>query len=182
MDLGSIAIGIGGLLVAAFSVYLTYRGRASPYQGKLYSKQLSGLAEVFHAVTALYDAAQHSIVELGLSSRKSLCLDDETRPQLRLRTQQQRQALHNKWEEWAIFLPNEINEALNSFIDLLNGISVHPTVAWQYPAHFVNAEDPGGLLQTVYENVVRKARKCLGTEPLSQQTLKLIGRHDNGQD
>ena len=170
MDWGSFIIGFGGLAVAGLSVYLSYKARTSPYREMLYSRQLEGYAEVIDALTRFYVTAQSSLAAQGFR------LDDKTRPILRAETMDEHVAFYHKHQKWAIFLPREMNDALSAFINTFNAISAPPKVAQLYPREMVNANDPGGLLGHAYSRVVEAARKGLGTEPLSQETLKLIGK------
>jgi hypothetical protein len=174
MDSGSWIIGFGGLVVAGLSVYLSYKAKTSPYREVLYSKQLDGYAEVVDALTDFYIAAQSFIAAQGCR------LDNNSRPTLRLQTMDKAQVFHHKHQKWAIFLPKEMNEKLSAFVKLFNGISAPAEVAKQYPSEIVYANDPGGLLGNAYIKVIESARKSLGTEALSQETLKLIGEvHNN---
>jgi hypothetical protein len=43
-----------------------------------------------------------------------------------------------------------------------------------YPADMVHAADPSALLSDAYSRVVAAARRGLGTEPLTQETLRMI--------
>lgn len=178
MDWGSLIIGFGGLVVAGLSVYLLYKARASPYREKLYSKQLERYAEVVDALSEFYETAQSFIIKAHITAQ-GCRLDDNTRPALRLKTIDKHQAFARKYQKCAIFLPREMNDALSAFLKLFNGISAPPEVAQQYPKEIVNAYDPGGLLGDAYTKVIEAARKGLGTEPLSQETLKLIGKVSN---
>ncbi len=168
MDLGGFIIGFGGLVVASLSIYLSYKARTSPYREMLYSKQLEGYTEVVYTLTDFYIAAQSFIAAHGHR------LDDSTRPMLRLQTINKNQVFHYKHQKWAIFLPKEMNDRLSAFVKLFNGVSAPPEAVQQYPKEIVNASDPGGLLGDAFIKVIETVRKGLGTEPLSQETLKLI--------
>ncbi len=170
MDWGPFIIGFGGLVVAGLSIYLSYRARTSPYRRMLYSKQLEGYAEVVDALTEFYITAQSFIVAQGCQ------LDHKTRPTLRLQSIDKNQAFHRKHQKWVIFLPREMNDALSAFVKLFNGISAPPDIVRQYSRETVNSNDPGGVLGDAYTKVIEVARKGVGTEPLSQETLKLIGK------
>ncbi|HEX9871741.1 MAG TPA: hypothetical protein VGC99_24705 [Candidatus Tectomicrobia bacterium] len=175
MDGGSLVIGLGGLIVGGLSTYLSYKSRTSPYQEKIYSKQLEGYTEVVAALTEFYNAAQNFII-----IQPNVRLDDATRPKLRMETKGYNAAFGRVWQKWAIFFPKEINDSFSDFIKVFNGISAHPDIVRQYPKEVVYASDPGGLLGDAYSRVIAVIRKRLGTDPLSQETLKLIGR--SGQE
>jgi hypothetical protein len=170
MECESLVIGLGGLVVAALTIYLSYKARTSPYREMLYSRQLEGYADVVGALTEFYIAGLNFIVRQGHR------LGDDTRPKLRLATLGVSLAFHSKHQKWAIFLPKDMNEALGRFVQLFNAVSAHPQAAHQYPSEIVYANDPGGLLAEAYAKVVAAARKGLGTEPLSEETLRIIGQ------
>jgi len=170
MDWEAFVIGLGGLIVAGLSVYLSYKSRISPYREMLYSKQLEGYAEVVYALSDFYTATLAFI-----TVQKNCRLDDNTRFELRRITVNENQALYRKQQKWAIFLPKEMSDRLSDFVKLFNGISAFPEVAYQYPKEIVYANDPGLLLANAYTKVIEAARKGLGTEPLSQETLRLFG-------
>lgn len=178
MDWKLFVIQFGVLVVAGLSIYLSFKSRTSPYREMLYSKQLEGFAEVVGLLTEFYVTAQSFIAAKGCQ------LDDNTRPKLRLQTIDKNLAFHRGYQKWAIFLPKEMNDRLLAFVELFNGISALPEVAHQYPKEIVYANDPGGLLGDAYTKVVEAARKGLGTEPLSRETLKLIGEvcSNTGED
>jgi hypothetical protein len=170
MNYGSFIIGFGGLVIAGLSIYLNYKARTSHYREMIYSKQIEGYDEIVNALTEFY------LTTLSFIASQGFRLDDTTRPILRSQTMEKNRAFHRKHREWVIFLPNEINKALFAFVKLFNGISVHPAVKHQYPREIVNAEDPALLLGDAYSEVIDVVRACLGTEPLSQETRKLIGK------
>ena len=53
---------------------------------------------------------------------------------------------------------------------------LYAAVKHKYLREVVNAEDPVLLLGEAYSEVIDVVRACLGTEPLSQETRKLIGK------
>jgi len=170
MDWGAILIGFGGLVVAGLSVYLTYKSRISPYSEMLYSRQLEGYAEVVNALTDFYTAA------IGfITVQKGGRLDDNTRVELRRSTMDEYRTFYLKYKKWAIFLTKEMSDRLSAFIELFNGISAFPEDAHLYQEEIVHANDPGLLLANAYIKVFEVARKSLGTEALSRETLKLFG-------
>ena len=168
MEWGSFIIGLGGIAVAGLSVYLSYKARTSPFREILYSRQLEGYAEVVDALTDFYNAAQSFIAAHGYQ------LTNNTRPTLRLKTLDKNRAFHRKYQKWALYFPKQMRSALYDFIKMFNGISAPPEVAQQYSKEKVYVDDPGRLLGDAYTKVIEVARKRLGTEPLSQETLELI--------
>ena len=168
MEWGSFIIGLGGIVVAGLSVYLSYKARTSAYREMLYSKQLEGYSEVVDALADFYNAAQSFIAAHGCQ------LNNNTRRTLRLQTMDKNQAFHHKYQKWALYFPKEMRGALFDFIKMFNGISAPPEIAKQYSKEKVYADNPGRLLGDAYTKVIEVARKGLGTEPFSQETLGLI--------
>ena len=169
MNYGSFIIGFGGLVIAGLSLYFNYKARTSQYREMIYSKQIEGYDEIVNALTEFY------LTSISFIASQGFRLNDNTRPILRTKTMEQSLAFHHKHQKWVIFLPNEINKALFSYIKLFNGISVPPRIKHQYPQEIVNSDDPMSLLSDAYSEVIDVVRACLGTEPLSQETRKLIG-------
>ena len=62
-----------------------------------------------------------------------------------------------------------------AFMKVFYGVSAVPGFEDQYPADIVHSKDPAMLLSDAFSKVVATARQGLGTEPLTQETLRLIG-------
>lgn len=169
MEWMSGAIGIGGLLVAALSVYLTYRSRTSSYRERLYETQLEAVSSVHAAFVDYYSIAQDFITSQGLR------LNEDGRVLFREFIFENAEPFYKARQKWSLFLPTNVNDSLSADASILNAISAPPSVANQYPSNLVNSHDPGGELSKAYVVVVSEMRKCLGTDPLSAETLRLIG-------
>lgn len=155
-------------LVAVISIYLLYKSRISPYREMLYSKQVEGYSEIINLLNDLYYNSQ---VFIGLHGPK---LNDGTRLKLREKTEDQSIAFHYVYQKWAIFLPEELYKKIHDFFVLYSGISAPKEAASKYKKEIVYAKDPAKLLGNKYFKVFNTFRKFLGTEPLSQEALKLI--------
>jgi hypothetical protein len=171
MDWASASIGLGGLLVAGLSVWLTHRERSSPYRHRLYNLQLDGLHEILPALDEWHRVSQSFILE-----QPRLRLNDETRPILRERTQEAMLDYYRHLRKWQVFLPATLGEALGNFQGTFNAISAIPGFTKGYDPELVNTADPGMALAVAFQNVTRAARQIVGVEPLSQETLRLIGQ------
>lgn len=168
MDVGSIVIGLGGLAVAGLSVYLSYKARTSPYREMLYSRQLEGCAEVVDALTKLFVAMTSSIMDQGWP------LDESARREVNSATAEEFSTFYRVHQKWGIFLPREMSDAVSAFSSLLAKLLASPGLRQAFPTLMVETSDPVGLLADAYATVVKAARKSLGTEPLSQETLDLF--------
>ncbi len=170
MDWAAASIGLGGLALAALTVYLDYKKRIAPYRELLYAKQIEGYAQVINALNDWFDSAQDCIAVRGCR------LDDSSRVELRKETVAQNMAFHTVYRSWALYLPKAVDVQISAFVKVFNAISAPPDVARQYPADQVYAKDPGMLLANAYTGVFQSMRKSMGTEPLTQATLKIVGQ------
>ncbi|MBA7635068.1 hypothetical protein ES703_42668 [subsurface metagenome] len=166
----SFVIGLGGILLGAFSTYLAFRSRISKHQELMYKRQLEGFGEVIVALTNFYIKIQNFLAD------KETPLTDEIRIQLRSVTLNENLEFYRIFQKWLIFLPANFANKLTHFVGVLNGISAHSQIVSQYPTSLTNASDPGGLIGGAYKKIIIQARIHLGTEALSQNTLKLIGK------
>jgi len=158
------------LIFIGINAYLTYKVKTLPFREMLYSKQLDGYSEVIETLTDFYIDAQRFIVSHGFK------LNDKTRPELKKQTMDKGNIHIEKHKKWAIFLPKELSNKLHNYIDLFNGISANKDPLSKYQKNIVYAEDPGKLLSDAYLKVFNTARKFLGTESLSKETLEVIGK------
>jgi hypothetical protein len=170
MDCGSSLVGLGGLLVAAWSLYLSYKSRTSPYREMLYSRQLEGYKELIDKVVDVFDAAGAFLAEHGWR------LDDATRLEFAKGVDAQVNSLYLEQQRHVVFMPKRVIDEISRFLNVLLALSASKEKAAKYPREIVYADDHGKVLQEAFEKVIEAARAGLGTEPLSQETLKVIGR------
>jgi hypothetical protein len=172
LEWGTIAIGLGGIGVAALSLVLALRERTAALRGALYTTQ----AESFGAIMAALDEFHRAM--LAFTTEAGLRLDAQTRPQLRAATVSQNHRFSQTWMAAAIFLPKAVAEALTEYQKIFNAISAPPDVEKQYSPELVRSHDPQMALSDAHTRVVQAMRKHLGTDPLSGQTLALFGRSE----
>jgi hypothetical protein len=177
MDWTSAVVGIGGLLVAALSLWLSYKDRRSVHRELLYQKQVEAYTAVINALNPLYDACIYFI----MTKASRLRLDNETRPQLRSETTQLGRQFHIEHQKWALFLPTVVHDEISGFFKVLNAISAPEDVVSHYPRELVYSEDPHKELAKAYGRVIAAARSGLGIEPLSEDILKLVGGVNNSE-
>jgi|SRR5215213_1843837 len=174
MDLPSAIVGVGGLMVAALSVWLNYKSRSSVHREYLYQKQTDAYVALMNALNPLHNQCQHFI------ALNKFRLNSETRLQFRLAMS--RGEISEFYKEFslqhqrgALFLPSYVQEEISAFVRVLNAVSAPDDIANQYPHELVNSNDPGMELSKAYSRVVSATRRGLGVEPLSSEILKLIG-------
>jgi hypothetical protein len=169
MDWKAFFISLGGLIVAALSLFFTYKSRTALYRDKLYTKQIDGYTEIMKVLSELFaDTLVYVTVHHPLN--------DEQRAALRTQTVGKYNLLMQTNQKWSIFLPKEFEEQVGNFIKVFLGISAFGDYVSGYPSEITGSSDPGKLLAGAYQKVIAAARKGIGTEPLSQETLKLLGK------
>jgi hypothetical protein len=173
MDWGSAAIALTGLAVAALSLILTYRERVAALRSALYSKQIEAYGELLHALSDLHQAT------LTFTTAQGFTLNPQARTALRTEVQPQMTQLARVFVRNAVFLPKAVGDAVVEYRETLNAISAPSEVAMQYPPELVHADDPQMVLTKAFTRVWDAMRRQLGTGPLSQQTLKLLGRPES---
>ncbi|MBA7698404.1 hypothetical protein ES703_107081 [subsurface metagenome] len=157
MDWLSIISLIGGFIMFGVGIYLTFKARTEPYRQTLYSKQLDGYVEIVNALIDVYKTAH------GVFFAKGLKLGKEAESELSSIVMNKYSAFDHKHKKWVVVLPKEMNVLFANFRKDLEKILNLP---------FKN--NPGKLFRDVYIEIIAKTRKAIGTEPLSEETLKLI--------
>lgn len=183
MDLPSAIAALGGLFVAALSLWLSYKSRSAPHRELFYQKQVDAYVAVINALNPFHNACQDFIVLNGFR------LNNESRIKFRLAISRGEisafyRDFHLQHQKCALFLPSYMHEQISAFTKVLSAISVPDEFANQYPPDLVYSKDPGMELAKAYSNVVSAARRGLGVEPLSKEILTLIGEgsiKDKGQ-
>jgi hypothetical protein len=170
MEWQSTVIALAGLAVAALSLFLTYRERVAALRSALYSKQIDAYGEILHALSDLHQ------VTLAFTTAAGFTLDGQTRAALREEVQPQMTQLARVFVRNAVFLPQAVGDALVEYRSTFNAISAPPEVESQYPSDLVDSDDPQLALSNAFTRVWDAMYRQLGTGPLSQQTLKLLGR------
>jgi hypothetical protein len=173
MEWGSTAIALAGLAVAALSLFLTYRERVAALRSTLYSKQIEAYGELLHALSDLHQ------VTLTFTTAAGFTLDGQTRTALRAEVQPQVTQLARVFVRNAVFLPKAVGDAVVEYRSTFTAISAPPEAERQYPSELVHADDPQMVLTNAFTRVWDAMRRQLGTGPLSQQTLKLLGRPES---
>ena len=169
MDIGSLTIGLGGLAVAALSLYLGHRERNAHYRHALYDRQVEALQELHRSLGKLHWAAT------ALIAAHDWKLDDSTRPLLRSDLLVPLQGLAAVEQSWSLVLPASVQEAVSGYRRVFNAVSAPASVADQHDRELVWHDDPALPLAHEWQKVVSAARRAIGTDALSTETLKLVG-------
>jgi hypothetical protein len=181
LDWAAASVGLGGLVIAGLTLWLSFKERGAGHREYFYQKQLDAYMAVMNALYPFFNACQDYIVLNGFR------LNGETRLKFRLEISRGSISkyywnFHTQHQKWAILLPVSMQAQLSHFSTVLSAISAPDEIANQYPPALVNSADPGMDLAKAYSKVVAVAREGLGVEPLSEEILRLVGRSKITED
>ncbi len=177
MDWAGVVVGLGGLGVAALTLWLTYRERTKWYRERVYDQQLDAClaicrvsAEVNAGVwSAAFQAALARTAKTEIPTDRWAHMDKHS---ARLVTLQRR---------WAPILPDATSAALISFQNATSHFrGMHDLAPIAFPEP--DSDESQGSMTEVDSNfaaLLQAARTDLGVKRLSDETLRLIG---NNQD
>lgn len=172
MDLGSVMIGIGGLVLAILTTYISYQqhkdDRKSKYRDALYSRQI----EACQNISQLAAEYLYLIRNIHKSELNAIGLPEQIEKVVELQRQ-----LSNKYSEYVIFVTNRMHKAFNVFI-----------VVSRDATHFIEAasikndsEDSKVKIQAFesqirdsYYELIESMREIIGTERFNKETLTII--------
>jgi hypothetical protein len=164
----AFGIGFAGLLVAALGLLFNYLERSAGLRGALYTKQVEVYGLLLRAL-----AEQHGAV-IAFTTEKGFRLGDQDRRELRRATSDQVARIAQTFTENVVFLPKAVADAVVEYRKTFNAISAPPEVESQYPHELVHADDPQVILTNAFAEVWDAMRRQLGTDRLSEQTLRLV--------
>ncbi len=162
MSWASVAIGLGGVAVALLTLALTYRSRFSPYQQKLYERQLDAVTEVLQALGRYHDEGL-TIVDGppgALASdvdRRAAVTDAKT-------------AFFKSYRRWSVVIPQPMTEEVTAYLRVIEQLVAMPSGPGDK-----DVDRPGGeRLASAYAAVVGVAQRELRVKTLSDRTLSSI--------
>jgi hypothetical protein len=168
MQWAAIAFGFGGLAVAALSLWVSYRERVAALRGALYAKQIEAYGDLLLALSELQEVA------IAVLTGKTFALDDEARAELRDAAQPQFAKLAHTFVANVPFLPKAVADAVAEYREKFVVISAPPELPTLYAqGRLVN--QPPVALTNAFVSIWAVMRHQLGTDPVSEQTLKLFG-------
>jgi hypothetical protein len=176
--IGTSIVGLGGVLAAMLTVFLNYKGRSAPFKQALYAKQIEGCVEVYTVVQKFHDQFQgfvcHHACVLGTEDVKLEC---------RRTCVEVMRELANVEAKWTLFMPHEMNQAIHDLKITFWALTVpaDPRLTAQYPQHLQTSRDPGMAFNVAYIEVIRAARKTIGTDPLTKEVFAALGHPKNEQ-
>jgi hypothetical protein len=153
VDWASAAVGLGGLVVAALSTYIAYRARTSPYQERLYDRQLDAFGEILRRLGEVHDQVRRLLPADGAARLDA--------GQLRLGARAPVEAFIETYRNGRIFLTEKINAPIRDYVAML--------------ASLPNDPEPRKALDEAFDRVARAANEALGVDILSIETSALFG-------
>jgi hypothetical protein len=169
-EITSLILGLGALVVAGLTQVLAYKARVSHFRQTIYGKQVDGFTEVVQAIHQWYHLATSYLTINGFTLP-----NNESRLQFRNVTRELAVAADAAHSKWTLILPNEFNEAIKKYWLVYNAVSVNFQVAHIYPDNLVLSTDPGMDISNAYTEIVKVARKFLGTDELAAGVMKVVG-------
>jgi hypothetical protein len=174
------AIALGGLAVAALSQWIVYRERTAAYRLRLYDKQLEALQELSVVLTSHYQALLNLLTRELIGKGGAVPLSDEAKMRIRDDTA----AAHNKIgdveSKWQVVLPDLVKNAIAHYRTITAAATAFTAVAEGYEkdglAEVVHHNDPSMPVAKAYEAVAQAMRRTVGTDPLSTESLRMMGR------
>jgi hypothetical protein len=183
MDWTSAVVSIGGLFVAALSLWLSYKDRTSVHREILYKKQIEAYTALINTLHPWHERwTWFSISLLTNRSREDHEWYSKELDELRKLGRE----FYTEYQKWALFLPATFHDEISKFYKVIGNISkletndvVSQDVIKLIDIDYYQTEE----LSSAYGRIIAAARRGLGIEPLSKEILKLIGdgeRDGNG--
>jgi hypothetical protein len=168
-----LVVGLGGLAVAGIGLVLSYKDRAAGLRGALYTKQVESYGLVLEACAALNGVAIDLLSPRAATEIvEGAPLDTATRAKLRTAAEEQVAAVSRAITENMAFLPESVVNAVGMYRRTFAALTAPK--ADVYPPGLDPAQ-PGMELSRAFVKVWQAMRHQLGTDPLSEQTHRLVG-------
>jgi len=157
MDVGSVILGVGGLLTAAWATYLTSRTRTQSLRDVQYQRQVDLFIDLLQAASDLYGDIG-SIIDAGGGDAQRVAVDHLV------------QTSNRHWPLQARLMalaPDAVVKAWRPVSDLVLRAIADSNDDAQLRRRF--AEFEGAM-----SNLITSIREHLGTEPLAAETRALL--------
>jgi hypothetical protein len=146
---------------------------------RIYDKQLEALQELSVVLTSHYQALLN-LLTVELIGKGAVPLSDEAK----MRIRQETAAAHNKVIEvetrWQVVLPDLVTQAITHYRKVTAAATAFTDIARGYEKEglgaIVHHKDPTTPIAEAYRAVVQTMRRTVGTDPLSLETLRTMGR------
>lgn len=166
-------VAIGGLAVAGFSQWLLYRERTGAYRLRIYDKQLEALQELSVALAAHFNGLLNLLTQ-ELVTAGPRPLTDEAKERIRSHTAIAHNQIGAVEIKWQVVLPGSVTQAIQDYRKVVQAATATSDIAKGYDSAIVTHRDPSTPVSAAYRAVISAMRRAIGTEPLSQSTLRML--------
>ncbi len=156
-EFNGFIIGLGGLLIAGLSLYLSYKERTKNLRESLYNKQIE-IINILSEDLINFNKKFDLLFNGNWDDFKEFYNN-----------------FSEKYKLYSIFLPNEINKSINKFIETINMILDPKFMYDDYFKRLVKEEFH--KIITPYYEIFDSFRNYLGIEKLSAETKKLLSEN-----
>ncbi|MEX2604777.1 MAG: hypothetical protein WD361_11265 [Gracilimonas sp.] len=169
MDIGSLVVGLGGLLLGGFSTYLAYKSRLTTFQEKIYGEQIELIKEYFKKIEGPFIYAMLIPTFDSLEQKSDLNDFDKT---LKKATGHVEELVSGTIKD--ILLPDKI-------INLKNELTSNLVMMTSQRAK-MSLDEKIQLLEKISVNrrdLIQQCRENFGIDQLSEETLNQINQSTN---
>jgi hypothetical protein len=197
-------IGLIGALTGVISLYISFKKQSELYREQLYNKQIEGYMEMIKDVSDLFLLHKSIILSKATSELNydlyslfketgefdeneedpmgkelSILEKNITKEKNRIKTQkpilkERYDILINKYYIWSVVLSKEFNEKFLKFnSEFMNVVEYTKKNSYEENNNFFDKEIYSNYYNS-YIELLRSARKSLGTEPLNEESYKII--------
>jgi hypothetical protein len=167
----SSAVALMGGLVAALSVYFTYKGRHNQFRQVVYGRQMDAYFDITEAMSHVLSAAQNSLAVCNPGLR-----EEDARARFRTAVREEHERFTGTVNRALIVLPSKVKAAVDHFNETLLAISdpdgERPD---SQQAAAVRPADPGADLARAYERAIQCIRHHLAIDSLTTGMLNEMG-------
>jgi hypothetical protein len=180
-------VGVGGIAIAALTIWLSFRERRKTYRERLYDRQLDAAAAVFDAITeyqrTLLMGLANEAINKVLVSKGQPETSDRWKP-----ADKQLQSVGLAGRRGELYLPERSLAALTAYTTAASkvrglqypAIAVAPELIAKLPGPDTSKEAQSQL-DAAYRALIQALRHDLGVERLSAESLRLFGKADSAE-
>jgi hypothetical protein len=171
------ALGLGGLAVAALTMWLGYLERTQAFRQSLYEKRLEIYPELLAAVLRVEAAASKATLFQRIENAEGQELNDKQRTTILTQSHPASAALWDLEQRWQVIMSRDVAAALRRFREELwelNGTSPSSATTRKQRDENITG-DPASYLMGAQFGVVQAIRRDLGVDRLTDEMLRSFG-------
>ena len=180
MEILSGIIGIGGLVVAALSLYYSYRSRIQPYNDALYRIQIQGASDAIDSLVKVNQA----IDKFKLDTKRTILLSADDFGLFKEAVYPSKEILRETILKYSPYFPNRVFLALSEYlahIELVIG-EMKSHEAYASIGRHEMICNPWDHLIYNFALAVQEIRDYLGVGPISSSIAKTFGKNEDLDD